>query len=172
MGVFSFANKVENDIVETRKKIGPFDHIRKIYDIIRTNDLLDDVDELLDEQFKELEDGDFYFISWALNHNLLYNKFTRKNVEMFTIVNTFLTPREYIYFYVKFMIQNKIKFPFFMAWYKASIYSEDKKYIENLKEQYDLDDEELATLIDYFREKDISIRELCINLNYIERTEE
>ena len=171
MGVFSFANKVENDIVETKKKLGPFDYIRKIYDIIRTNNSSEDVDALLDHEFRELEDGDFYFISWALNHNLLYNKFTRKNVEMFTIVNTFLTPREYIYFYVKFMIQNKIKFPFFMAWYKASISSDDKKYIETLKEQYGLDEEELLEFIDYFREKDISVRELCINLNYIERTE-
>ncbi len=167
MGAFSFANKTENIVVETKKKLGPFDYIRKIYDIIRTNNSLEDIDDLLDYEFRELEDNDFYFISWTLNHNLLYNEFTRKNIELFTIVNTFLTPREYVYFYVKFMIQNKIKFPSFMGWYKASITSDDKKYIETLKEQCDLNEEEMLDLINYFREKGISIRELCINLNYI-----
>lgn len=166
-GIFSFAVKEESVISENKvKKLGPFDHMRKIYDIIRTTKL-DSVDSALDSQFKELEDGEFYFIAWTLNHNLLYNKFTRKNFEMLTLVNTFVSPKEYIYFYVKFMIQNGIKFPPFMAWYKAGIGFDDKKYVELLKEEYSLDEDELLEMVSYFKERGISIRELCLNLKYL-----
>ena len=167
MGIFSVINKVEKPESKEYVKPNAFDYIHKIYDLIRICNI-SDIDDKLDELFKGLEDGDFYFISWALNHNLVYNKFTRKNIELFTIVNTFLNSREYVYFYTKFMIQNKIKFPGFMAWYKAGIGLEDKKYVDIIKETYKIEDVELADMVDFLKQNGISIRDFCLNMNYLE----
>jgi len=104
---------------------------------------------------------------WAMNHYLFYNSFTRENFDMI-MTNTFLEPREYIYFYVQFMIDNKIKFPRFMIWYKLGVSGEDKKYLEIVKEVAEIsDEEELEDFISYFREKNITVRDLCINSEYI-----
>ena len=167
MGVFSFAIK-EKDIDFLNKKEQPkdtsiFEYIWNIYDIIRNKDL--NYKEKLDDILKNINQSSYGFIVWVLNHCLVYNKFTRDNLELFTLVsNTFLSNEEYIYFYVDYMIKNNVQFPKFMPWYKLGIEQEDKKYKELIKEEFNLNDDELDDVLEYLRNRDISIRELCLNL--------
>ena len=166
MGVFSFAVK-ENNVGLNKRKPPKNDNIFKyiwdIYDIIREGSL--DYKEKLNNVLKNVDQSSYGFIVWVLNHNLIYNKFTRDHLELFTLVsNTFLSNEEYIYFYVDYMIKSDIEFPKFMPWYKVSIEQEDKRYKEIVKEEFNLNDDELADVLEYLRNKDISIRELCLNL--------
>ena len=167
MGVFSFAIK-EKDIDFLNKKEQPkdtsiFEYIWNIYDIIRNKDL--NYKEKLDDILKNINQSSYGFIVWVLNHNLIYNKFTRDHLELFTLVsNTFLSNEEYIYFYVDYMIKSDIKFPKFMPWYKLGIEQEDKKYKEIIKEEFDLDDDELEDALEYLRNENVSIRDVCLSL--------
>jgi len=166
MGVFSFAVK-ENNVGLNKRELPKNDNIFKyiwdIYDIIREGSL--DYKEKLNNVLKNVDQSSYGFIVWVLNHNLIYNKFTRDHLELFTLVsNTFLSNEEYIYFYVDYMIKSDIEFPKFMPWYKVSIEQEDKRYKEIVKEEFNLNDDELDDVLEYLRNKDISIRELCLNL--------
>ena len=166
MGIFSFAVKENNASLNKRepsKNDNIFKYIWDIYDIIREGG--SDYRKKLDNVLKNIDQSKYGFIVWVLNHNLIYNKFTRDHLELFTLVsNTFLSNEEYIYFYVDYMIKSDIEFPKFMPWYKVSIEQEDKRYKEIVKEEFNLNDDELDDVLEYLRNRDISIRELCLNL--------
>lgn len=169
MTYFNFRRMEEVVDQEKVKKKSPFDGIYKLYELINKRDpkYKDKISLIL----KDYEDGDLNFFMWAMNHYLFYNTFTRENFDMI-MTNTFLEPREYIYFYVQFMIDNKIKFPRFMIWYKLGVSGEDKKYLEIVKEMSEIsDEEELEDFISYFREKNTTVRDLCINSEYIRQEE-
>ena len=93
MGIFSFAvkeNSASLDKREPPKDDNIFKYIWNIYDIIREGNL--DYKEKLNNVLKNVDQSKYGFIVWVLNHCLVYNKFTRDNLELFTLVsNTFLT---------------------------------------------------------------------------------
>lgn len=166
MGVFSFAVK-ENSVGlnkrEPPKNDNIFKYIWDIYDIIREGGL--DYKEKLNNVLKNIDQSKYGFIVWVLNHCLVYNKFTRDNLELFTLVsNTFLSNEEYIYFYVDYMIKNNVQFPKFMPWYKLGIEQEDKKYKEIIKEEFKLNDDELEDALEYLRNENVSIRDICLSI--------
>jgi len=169
MTYFQFKKtEINNEHREVKKK-SPFDGIYKLYELINRRD--PDHKNKIFLILKEYENDDLNFFMWAMNHYLFYNSFTRENFDMI-MTNTFLEPREYIYFYVQFMIDNKIKFPKFMSWYKLGVSGEDKKYLEIVKEILEIEnEEELESFVSYFREKNITVRDLCINLEYISEEE-
>lgn len=175
MGVFKslVKSKEVNDKNESKSKYNPskynpFDIIYKIYDII--NKAPDDYKKQLDDLLRNVDKSNFNFLVWVLNHYLVYNKFTREYLELFTLTsNTFLSPEEYIYFYVSFMIKNEVKFPKYMSWYKFGIHQEDKHFRDIIKSLGIEDDEEIDDLFNYLKNKNISAREICLNLVYTEQ---
>jgi uncharacterized tellurite resistance protein B-like protein len=51
-----------------------------------------------------------------------------------------------------------------MPWYKLGIEQEDKKYKELIKEEFDLDDDELEDALEYLRNENVSIRDICLSI--------
>ena len=166
MGVFSFAvgkGDTELSKAEVSKDSDIFKYVWGIYDVIRSRN--PSYREELDGILKNVDPSKYGFLVWVLNHNLVYNKFTRENLELFTLVsNTFLTSEEYVRFYVDYMVKSGIKFPKFMPWYKLGIEQEDKKYKEIIKEEFKLNDDELEDALEYLRNENISIRDICLSL--------
>ena len=166
MGVFSFAvGKKDTELreEEVSKDTDIFKHVWNIYDIIKSRNL--NYREELDDVLKNIDSSKYSFVVWVLNHNLVYNKFTRENLELFTLVsNTFLNSEEYIRFYVDYMVKSDIQFPKFMPWYKMGVEQEDKKYKELIKEKFELNDEELDDVLEYLKTGSISIRDVCLSL--------
>lgn len=162
---FAIKNKIEKISEKEKKTKSPFDKIFSVFNIINTKDK--NFNESLDTLFKEYEEGDFSFITWAINHYLAYNNFLRENVELFLNVKEFLKDKKYVYFFVEYCIKNNIKFPKFMQWYKSDINNEIKTYSEFLIDKYKLKEEELKEFLDYMSNKGISLKEICLNLNFI-----
>jgi hypothetical protein len=168
--LFNFITKknITEDIIvkEEKKKPTVFYYIKEIYNII--NNRVTDTNTALDDLLSDMDENEYYFLAWALNHYLVYNDFTRKNIEMFVTTNYWLKPKEYVYFYVKFMSDNGVRFPKYMSWYKLNIDSGDKKYHDILKDEYDLEDEDIENLTNYMK-NNMSLREICINLQYVDK---
>lgn len=165
MGTLSFVASNRGSFIEESKskKDDVFKYIWDIFDIIKRKD--PNYKENLDNILEHIDKSKLSFIVWALNHNLAYNPFTRKFLDLFTLVsNTFMSNEEYIYFYVNYMIKNGIDFPKFMPWYKININKEDIKYKEWIKEVFELDDDDLEDVLEYLRNENISIRDICLNL--------
>ena len=162
---FAIKNKIEKISEKEKKTKSPFDKIFSVFNIINTKDK--NFNESLDTLFKEYEEGDFSFITWAINHYLAYNNFLRDNVELFLNVKEFLKDKKYVYFFVEYCIKNNINFPKFMQWYKSDINNEIKTYSEFLIDKYKLKEEELKEFLDYMSNKGISLKEICLNLNFI-----
>ena len=159
------SNKISEEEKKTDVKSSdnnPWYYISKIYDIIDKKDR--NHKESLDNLFKKIDESEFYFITWVLNHNLAYHSNLRNYAEAFTALLIFYTRREYVYFYVWYMIKNNVKFPKFMPWYKFNIGNEDKDYKAFLADNYNIIDEELEQLCDYCSEKSMSLKDICINL--------
>lgn len=164
--LFNFITK-KPDVapVEEKKKENVFYYLKGIYKII--DNQTEDTKSALDILFADMDESEYYFLSWALNHYLFYNSFCRKNIEMFVTVNYWIRAKEYIYFYTKYMADNKVKFPRFMFWYKLNIDNGDKKYNDILKNEYDLSDDDIQSVTEYMKDR-MSLREMCINLKYSE----
>lgn len=166
--IFDFisTSHTEETVKEKKDKKSPFAFSSEIYKIIksRSENYKDDLDKL----FKEFEENDFNFICWILNHNLVYNKVLRTNPDWFTGLVLLMTHREYVYYYVKFMIDNNIKFPDFMSWYKMGIDNADKHYIHYLKEIKQFSEEEIDELTTYANEYCMSIKDICFNLETLD----
>lgn len=167
MTYFSFAIKDNKNCKEEskKKKDSSFDNIFKIFSIINERNL--NWKKELDNLFKNYEDSDFSFITWAINHYLVYNKFLRDNAELFFNTKDFLKDKKYTYFFVDFCIKNKIKFPKYMQWYKSDTNNDPKKFMDFFKETFKLKDEEIEEFLNYMTNKGISFREICLNLNYL-----
>ena len=162
---FAIKNKIEKISEKEKKTKSPFDKIFTVFSIINTKDK--NFNESLDALFKEYEEGDFSFITWAINHYLVYNKFLRDNAELFFNTKDFLKDKKYTYFFVDFCIKNKIKFPKYMQWYKSDTNNDPKKFMDFFKETFKLKDEEIEEFLNYMTNKGISFREICLNLNYL-----
>ncbi len=166
MGVFSFAvgkNDTKLSKAEVSKDIDIFKYIWGIYDVIRSGN--PSYREELDGVLGSVDPSKYGFIVWVLNHNLVYNKFTRENLELFTLVsNTFLNSEEYVRFCVDYMVKSGIKFPKFMPWHKIGVEQEDKRYKELIKEKFELNDDELEDVLEYLKGDGISIRDVCLSL--------
>ena len=165
--MFSFALREKNtsNLSEkpTAKDDNIFEYMWKIYDVVngKTLNYRKDLDDIL----KNIDPSKYGFVVWVLNHNLVYNKFTREHLELFTLVSSTLLPsEEYIRFYVDYMVKSGVRFPKFLPWYKIGVEQEDKKYKELIKEEFSLDDVGLEDALEYLRNQGISIRELCLNL--------
>lgn len=169
MTYFSFATK-NKDIVEEvieKKKGGPFDIVFKIFSLI--NEKNASWNKELNILFKEYEEGDYGFISWVINHYLAYNKFLRENMELFFTTQAFLGNQKYIYFFVRYCITNKLKFPKFMQWYKCDISNDPKRFSDNLKEVSKLKEDDMKEFISIMSQRGFSLREINLNLqNLIE----
>lgn len=152
----------------SKKKLSPFDYSAKIYDIIESERELSNLDNLIEELFSEADDSTINFVGWILNHNLVYNQFMRNSAELFFSVNAFMPGIDYIKFYILFAIKNKIKFPKYMRWYKIGIGNDPKKYNDILKEDFNMNDEEIENFVSYLTSIGSSLREFCLNLQYIE----
>lgn len=164
--LFSFAIKTDKNInigKEESVSKNIFTYVFEIYSLIRKGKI--EYEEELEKILSNINDNEYSFMVWILNHYLVYNKFTRNNIELITLVSSFLSNKEYVYYYVKFMIQNNIKFPKYMAWYNIKYSSENKKFTEFLKEKYDISDEEISDILEYVNKENISIRDICISLN-------
>lgn len=92
----------------------------------------------------------------------------RNSAELFFSVNAFMPGIDYIKFYILFAIKNKIKFPKYMRWYKIGIGNDPKKYNDILKEDFNMNDEEIENFVSYLTSIGSSLREFCLNLQYIE----
>lgn len=169
MSVFDFLSvnsAMINDIdileKDEKKKRSPFDYTNNIYKIIkkRSNNYVNELDEL----FKDTEDNGYSFICWILNHNLVYNKLIRENVDWFTGLSMMMTCKEYVYYYTKFMIDNAIKFPEYMQWYKFGIDNYDKLYMYYLKEIKKFNEEEIDEMVNFCNDRGMSIKDICFNL--------
>lgn len=168
MSFFDFAVKKQSINIETKedKKKSPFDYVFKIFDIINKTDK--NHKDKLDLLFKETNDNEFGFLSWAINHYIVYNKHIREFMEFFFNSLAFLGEKEYIYFFVKYCVESNIKFPKYMYWYKSDINNAPKRYKEKLKEFSKLKDEDLQEFIDYMSLKGISLRETVVNLEAVD----
>lgn len=169
MSSFSFAIKEKNEETLnniTAKRLTPFETIFAIFKIIEESDI-NTYEGELDKLCKELDKSDFNFLVWLLNHHLLYNKFTRDNLDVFLSISHFLDSRDYLYYFVKTVILNEIKFPKFMAWYKLGLDGVEKKYSDSLKEEFKLKDSEIEDIIEYTNNKGLSIRDICLCLDLI-----
>lgn len=162
--IFSFLSddNTKIKIEEPKQKKSPFEYTNSIYDIIRNR--YKDHAERLDKLFVEMQDSEFGFICWILNHNLVYSNQLRDFVDLFTGLLTIFSQRDYVYWYVKYMIDNKISFPKFMVWYKLDIDNEDRKFVEFLKDNYQMDADEIKELTTYCNEKCMSIKDICLNI--------
>lgn len=168
MSYFSFATKnseVTNIEEDKKKDKNPFIVIYALFGLINKSNK--NWKDNLDNLFVGYEDGDFGFITWALNHYLVYNKFMRDNLVLFFTTHAFLKDRKYVYFFVEYCIKNNLKFPKFMKWYKADINNDPKRFLENFKSNSKLKDSDLQEFIDYMSSKGYSLRELNLNLEYI-----
>ena len=161
-----FVDKQEASNEEKFSKKGPFEYTKVIYEIIANRDA--NYKEKLDELFVGMDDNDFNFIVWILNHNLVYNRIFYEYVDMFTGLLTLFTHREYIYWYTKYMIDNEIKFPKYMQWYKLDIDNADRKFSDYFTEKYKLDSDDMKELSDYCDRICMSLKDAYINLEYVE----
>jgi hypothetical protein len=90
---------------------------------------------------------------------------------MFTGMFILFKSKEYIKFYTKFMIDNNLFFPRYMSWYSFNIENEHKKYIQYLKDNINMGDDEIQELLAYCNDKQISIKDICYNINTINEGE-
>ncbi len=174
MSYFNFVKKSSNEKLFNleieyksdlkKKKVSPFDLVFSIFNIIQCKS---NYKVKLDDLLKEIEDSDLNFVVWILNHYLVYNSFTMSSIELFYQVSLLMKGREYINYYVSYMIENNLKFPKFMSYYKLGLDNDNKKYLDIISEFFKLKDDELQEFINYISEKGMSPRELCINLEYI-----
>ena len=169
MSIFDFAIKKDKHkqeiIKEDIKAKSPFEYTNIIYTLINNKDK--EYDNKLNNLFRNIEDSDLSFVVWILNHYLAYNNITRQNPDMFTGMFILMSPKEYILYYTRFMIYNNITFPKFMSWYKFDIDINHKKCSSFIKDNLNIDDDELEELLDYCNEKQISIKDICYNINSI-----
>ncbi len=174
MSYFNFIKKPKDDTLfnldveykseSKKKKISPFDLVFSIFNIIQTKK---DYKVKMDELLKEVEDSELTFVVWILNHYLVYNSFTASSVELFYQVSLIMKGRDYINYYVSYMIENNLKFPKFMSYYKLGLDNDNKKYLDIISDYFKIKDDDLQEFINYISEKGISPREMCINLEYI-----
>lgn len=112
--------------------------------------------------------NELFFTVWGLNHYLIYNDFTRKMLDMFFQTSLYLDNIDYIYFYIKYMVQNGIKFPKYKYWYKPEINKTAASYRKIIKEKLNIDKEnDLSDFIEYYSDKGISARDICFILKKI-----
>ena len=160
-------NKKKNEAIteETIVEKPIWSYIKELYSIIsdsNENNIKSNISKFL----AELPENEYGFICWAINHYLIYNDFTKDNIDLFTTTSYWLRGRDYIEWYMYFMNKNKVKFPKFMSWYRMDINGGEKKYITILKELYKLSDDDIVELSEYCNSKGLSLREVCIDLNY------
>lgn len=164
---FNLFNQPKEIIKEEEKtdSLSQWQVFDKIYEFINTEQYdKNKTNERIDELVDIIAPNELFFTVWGLNHYLLYNEFTRKFRDIFFQTSLFLSNVEYIKFYIKYMVQNEIRFPKYKYWYKPEINKTSSSYKRIIKETLKLDDKEVDEFIEYYSNKGMSAREICFML--------